>query len=67
MLRMNLLTVLLCYTMNRPYQFYYFMPLISFFYVLVYLTHVAWPQVDASKAKGSNPFSTLKRVHNLNS
>ncbi|XP_065834180.1 N-acetylneuraminate 9-O-acetyltransferase-like, partial [Oscarella lobularis] len=51
MLRMNLLTVLLCYTMNRPYQFYYFMPLISFFYVLVYLTHVAWPQVDASKAK----------------
>eukprot|EP00118_Oscarella_pearsei_P014946 m.131172 g.131172 ORF g.131172 m.131172 type:complete len:778 (+) comp38040_c0_seq18:156-2489(+) len=53
MLRMNLLTVLLSYIMDRPYQFYYFVPLVSFYFIIVYLTHLVWPQVDASKAKGN--------------
>ena len=31
--RMNFLTFALCLCMNRPYQFYYFVPLVSFWYL----------------------------------
>ena len=34
---MNFLTFVLCITMNRPYQFYYFVPLVSFWYTVFYL------------------------------
>lgn len=33
--RLNFLTVVLCLTMNRPYQFYSFIPLVTFWYTLV--------------------------------
>lgn len=33
--RLNFLTVVLCLTMNRPYQFYSFIPLVSFWFTLV--------------------------------
>ena len=35
--KMNFLTFVLCITMNRPYQFYYFVPLVSFWYTVFYL------------------------------
>ena len=35
--KMNFLTIVLCLCMNRPYQFYYFVPLISFWYLVFYL------------------------------
>lgn len=36
MFRMNFLTVLLCFCMNRPYQFYFFVPLVTFWVCIIY-------------------------------
>ncbi|KAK2142469.1 hypothetical protein LSH36_951g03010 [Paralvinella palmiformis] len=48
MFRFNFLVVLLCFIMNRPYQFYYFIPLVSFWFLILYFTVVVWPQVTSA-------------------
>ena len=46
--RVNFLTVVLCVCMNRPYQFYYFVPLVSFWLVVLYTTLACPPSVTAA-------------------
>ena len=49
---MNILVAVLCLVMGRPYQFYYFVPLVSFWFVVIYLFVAAWPRVTAALVKG---------------
>ena len=46
--RVNFLVVLLCLTMNRPYQFYYFVPLVLFWFLVVYAVLGVWPRVNTN-------------------
>ncbi|KAG5264740.1 hypothetical protein AALO_G00257520 [Alosa alosa] len=51
--RLNFLVVVLCLVMDRPYQFYYFVPLVTFWFVVVYATMALWPQIQQKKANAS--------------
>ncbi|XP_051520250.1 N-acetylneuraminate 9-O-acetyltransferase isoform X1 [Myxocyprinus asiaticus] len=51
--RLNFLVVVLCLVMDRPYQFYYFVPLVTFWFVVIYATMAMWPQILQKKASGS--------------
>ena len=55
MTRMNILVAVLCLIMGRPYQFYYFVPLVSFWFVVIYAVTAAWPRVTAALVKGKMP------------
>ncbi|XP_048848839.1 N-acetylneuraminate 9-O-acetyltransferase [Brienomyrus brachyistius] len=51
--RLNFLVVILCLVMDRPYQFYYFVPLVTFWFAVIYGTLAMWPQILQKKASGS--------------
>ena len=55
--RMNILVAVLCLIMGRPYQFYYFVPLVTFWFVVVYAVMALWPRVTAARVKGEYDFS----------
>lgn len=46
MLRMNLLTIMLCIVMKKSYQFYYFVPLVSFWYTALFFLLVIPPKLS---------------------
>lgn len=48
--RLNFLVLVLCVVMDRPYQFYYFVPLVTFWFVVIYGTLAVWPQILQKKA-----------------
>ncbi|XP_054130165.1 N-acetylneuraminate 9-O-acetyltransferase [Melozone crissalis] len=51
--RLNFLVVVLCIVMDRPYQFYYFVPLVTVWFMIIYATLAVWPQIVQKKANGS--------------
>ncbi|KPP78600.1 CAS1 domain-containing protein 1-like, partial [Scleropages formosus] len=51
--RLNFLVIVLCLVMDRPYQFYYFVPLVTFWFVVIYSILAIWPQIVQKKANGS--------------
>lgn len=48
--RLNFLVLVLCLVMDRPYQFYYFVPLVTFWFVVIYCSLAVWPQILQKKA-----------------
>ncbi|KAG7295882.1 hypothetical protein JYU34_020966 [Plutella xylostella] len=48
--RLNFLTVVLCLTMNRPYQFYSFIPLVSFWFTLMFVILALPPHLIPASA-----------------
>uniref|UniRef100_T1KKL8 Cas1p 10 TM acyl transferase domain-containing protein n=1 Tax=Tetranychus urticae TaxID=32264 RepID=T1KKL8_TETUR len=56
--RLNILVIFLCLVMSRPYQFYYFVPLITFWFITIYATMSSFPQVTSSSAE-VNPIHHL--------
>lgn len=59
--RLNFATVLLCLCMNRPYQFYYFVPLISFWFVVAYFVLAIPPHITSAGCDAS-PYKYLYLV-----
>ncbi|KAI8775745.1 N-acetylneuraminate 9-O-acetyltransferase [Biomphalaria glabrata] len=59
--RMNILVVTLCFVMNRPYQFYYFVPLVSFWFLVIYLVMAIPPHVTAQSSE-ANPMLYLYMI-----
>jgi hypothetical protein len=52
---MNLLVVLLIFVMRRPYQFYYFVPLISFWFtVQTIIFSLGLPKAVTDKVSSSS-------------
>uniref|UniRef100_U5EYQ3 Putative conserved plasma membrane protein n=1 Tax=Corethrella appendiculata TaxID=1370023 RepID=U5EYQ3_9DIPT len=58
MFRMNFMTIILCLCMNRPYQFYFFVPLLSFWYCMIYFLLAIPPHVT-SQSSENNPYQYL--------
>ncbi|KAF7199014.1 N-acetylneuraminate (7)9-O-acetyltransferase isoform X1 [Nothobranchius furzeri] len=52
--RLNFLVLVLCVVMDRPYQFYYFVPLVTFWFVIIYSTMAMWPQILQKRTNGSS-------------
>ncbi|XP_075158940.1 N-acetylneuraminate (7)9-O-acetyltransferase [Haematobia irritans] len=61
MFRLNFMTVILCFCMNRPYQFYYFVPLLSFWMCVIYFLLALPPRITASSVE-ANPLHYLYLV-----
>ncbi|XP_017777823.1 PREDICTED: CAS1 domain-containing protein 1 [Nicrophorus vespilloides] len=51
--QLNFMTVTLCLCMNRPYQFYYFVPLLSFWYVMCYAALALPPLITAQSSENN--------------
>ncbi|XP_045914100.1 N-acetylneuraminate 9-O-acetyltransferase [Micropterus dolomieu] len=52
--RLNFLVLVLCVVMDRAYQFYYFVPLVTFWFAVIYATLAMWPQILQKKANSSS-------------
>ena len=50
---------MLCIVMDRPYQFYYYVPLCTFWFLVLYLSMAAWPRAYESQQK-NNTYGKLE-------
>ena len=64
MARMNVFTVVVCLVMDRPYQFYYFIPLVSFWFMFLYFVLAVPPTLTAEtvSGKGNNYAYFLRKL-----
>lgn len=53
MFQTNFMTVILCFCMNRPYQFYYFVPLMSFWISMLYFVLSLPPHITSQSVDGN--------------
>lgn len=54
MFRINFMTIVLCFAMNRPYQFYFFAPLVSFWFAITYITFTLPPRITAQTIENNS-------------
>lgn len=59
--RLNFLSIVLCLAMNRPYQFYFFIPLVSWWVLTIFVWLALPPRVSAMSSDG-NPLQFLSLV-----
>lgn len=57
--QLNFMTVTLCLCMNRPYQFYYFAPLLSFWYVMIYCFAAFPPHIMSQNSENAMQYFYL--------
>lgn len=63
MFRINFMTIVLCLCMNRPYQFYYYVPLISFWFIMIYFLLSLPPRITALNSESyQNLYLVLKFI-----
>lgn len=54
MFRINFMTIVLCFAMNRPYQFYFFAPLVSFWFAITYVFFTLPPRITAQTIENNS-------------
>ena len=54
MFRINFMTIVLCFSMNRPYQFYFFAPLVSFWFAITYVFFTLPPRITAQTIENNS-------------
>lgn len=54
MFRLNFMTIVLCFSMNRNYQFYFFAPLVSFWFAITYIFFTLPPRITAQTIENNS-------------
>lgn len=62
MFKLNFMTIVLCCSMSRPYQFYFFAPLVSFWFTVTYVTFTLPPRITAQTIETNSSYQYLYLV-----
>jgi N-acetylneuraminate 9-O-acetyltransferase len=54
MFKLNFMTIVLCFAMNRPYQFYFFAPLVSFWFAITYFMFTLPPRITSQSIENNS-------------
>lgn len=61
-LRLNLLVLFLCLCMSRPYQYYYFVPLVTFWYIIIFVVMKIKPIKNIDRPSANDHFWLLFKI-----